>query len=291
MMYIYFHLKIFKKFKVCLCTIGKKENLYIKEFVEYYKQLGLDKIFIYDNNDKEDEKFDLLLKDYIDEGLVKIIDIRGKVGPQIMAMEDCKNNNFKIYDWLMFFDIDEFIYLRNFSNIKDFLDRKIFDKCQRIHLNWFVHTDNNQVYFHNRTLKERFPEKKVKLNGKYLGGATLVKSILKGNIITKIKDSHGLNPNLTGCNGFGEIKQLQGTRTNETDHYYYYIDHYWSKSTEEFTDKLLKGDVILGYNNKQNNLNRIKMYFSYNDITEEKINYIENRTKYNLTEYRLLIKK
>ena len=123
-----------------------------------------------------------------------------------------------------------------------------------------------------------------------MGGATLVKSILKGNINIKIMDSHGLNPNLIGCDGFGNIRKINGIRTNETDHYYYYIDHYWSKSTKEFVDKLMKGDVFLGYKNKQNNLNRIKMYFSYNDITEEKINYIENRTKYNLTEYRLMIK-
>ena len=79
-------------------------------------------------------------------------------------------------------------------------------------------------------------------------------------------------------------------RTNKTDHYYYYIDHYWSKSTEEFVNKLMKGDVILGYKTKQNNLNRIKMYFTYNKITKEKLNYIENRTKYNLTKYRLMIK-
>ena len=49
---------IFKriKIKIAICTMGKKENLYIKEFILYYKKLGVDKIFIYDDNDDNSEK-------------------------------------------------------------------------------------------------------------------------------------------------------------------------------------------------------------------------------------------
>ena len=119
--------------KVCICTIGKK-NLYVREYVDYYKKIGIDKIFIYDNNVKNDEKFDLVLKDYIENGIVEIVDIRGQEAPQFEAMEDCRKKNFKKYDWLLFYDMDEFIFLRNFSNIKDFLKQKHFNKCQRIQL-------------------------------------------------------------------------------------------------------------------------------------------------------------
>ena len=115
--FLLFQVKSFKKFKVCICTIGKKENLYIREFVDYYKNLGINKIFLYDNNEKNDEKFETVIKDYIDIGLVKIIDIRGKVAPQVQAIEDCRKKNYLKFDWLMFFDIDEFIFLRNYSSI------------------------------------------------------------------------------------------------------------------------------------------------------------------------------
>ena len=30
--------------KICVCTLGKEENRYITEFVEYYKNYGIDKI-------------------------------------------------------------------------------------------------------------------------------------------------------------------------------------------------------------------------------------------------------
>ena len=253
--------------------------------------MGINKIFIYDNNDKNDEKFELVLKNYVDNGFVEIIDVRGKIAAQINAMEDCRKNNFKKFDWLIFFDMDEFIYLKNYPNIKDFLNQKIFNKCQRIQLNWYIHTDNNLLFYDNRTLKERFPEKKKEKNGQQLPGSRLIKSILKGNIDIKINLNHELNNKLITCDGFGEIIKNPGAKADKTDHIYYYIDHYWSKSTEEFTNKLIKGDAILGFKNRQNNMNRIKMYFTYNKITKEKIDYIENKTKYNLTEFRLMIKQ
>ena len=96
--------------------------------------MGISKIFIYDNNDKNDEKFELVLKDYIDNGFVEILNIRGKIAPQVKAMEDCRKKNFKKFDWLIFYDMDEFIFLRNYSNILDYLSQKIFDKCKIIQL-------------------------------------------------------------------------------------------------------------------------------------------------------------
>ena len=268
--------KYLKDVKICLCTLGKKENLYAREFVEHYKKLGINKIFIYDNNEENGENFELVLKDYIDIGFIEIIDIRGKIDVSIQAMENCRKNNYKKFDWLIFFEMDEFIFLRNYSNLKDFLSQKIFNKCQRIQLNWFIHTDNNLLYYDKRPLKERFPKKKFIINGKKLPGARLIKSILKGNIEIKIKQIHQLNDKLKACDGFGKSVKYKGIGTNNTDHYYNYIAHYWSKSTEEFINKLIRGDALFVSNPeriKKKNLFRIMQYFIYNKITNEKIDY------------------
>ena len=50
--------------KVCLCTLGKNENKYIIEFVEYYKKYGVDKIILNDNNDVDGERFEKVIGDY-----------------------------------------------------------------------------------------------------------------------------------------------------------------------------------------------------------------------------------
>ena len=38
-------------------------------------------------------------------------------------------------------------------------------------------------------------------------------------------------------------------------------------------------------------MHKIKLYFEYNRITLEKINYIENKTGLNLEKYKLMLKK
>ncbi len=144
-------------------------------------------------------------------------------------------------------------------------------------------------YYDNRTLKERFQEKYRIWKGKTIGGTDGIKSILKGKLNLEIQNIHILNPKLISCDGFGKIKEVQGITTNESDHYYYYIDHYWSKSTEEFVHKLMKGDVAVGNNNTQQSLKKLNIYFAINQITLNKINYIEKKTKFNLTKFRLML--
>ena len=82
---------------------------------------------------------------------------------------------------------------------------------------------------------------------------------------------HYLISSLISCDDFGKIKTIQGIITNESDHYYNYIDLYWSKSTEEFTNKLMKGDVSIK-RNAAYILKKINIYFSLCEINEDKIN-------------------
>ena len=42
--------------------MGKLKNLYVEEYVNHYIKLGVDKIFIYDDNDINTEKFSDVLK-------------------------------------------------------------------------------------------------------------------------------------------------------------------------------------------------------------------------------------
>ena len=58
--------------KICLCTPVKKENNYIREFIEHYKKYRVDKIFLYDNNDLKGENLEDVLKDYLKKSYIKI---------------------------------------------------------------------------------------------------------------------------------------------------------------------------------------------------------------------------
>jgi hypothetical protein len=262
-------LKDSKKVKVCVCTPAKEENKYIREFVEHYKNYGVDKIFLYDNNELNGERFEEVINDYIKDGFVEIKDFRGQKRAVINMMNDCYKKNFRDYDWLIFFEVDEYIYLKDYKNISDYLKNKRFDKCERIQLNWIFHTDNNLLYYDNRPLKERFPEREIKARGKKNGTSNGIKSILKGHIPRiEINCIHTLNHNLKNCDGFGNPTKIVGISCERSDFEYYYIDHYNFKSTQEFIDKVNKGDVLFY---KDNIIERIRVYFALNKMTKEKI--------------------
>ena len=74
-----------------ICLIAKKENRYIKEFINYYQKLKINKIFLYDNNDLNGEHFEDILSKYINYNFVEIVNYRGKYKPQIQAYNHCYN--------------------------------------------------------------------------------------------------------------------------------------------------------------------------------------------------------
>ena len=97
--------------KVCLCLVCKQENLYIKYFVDIYKKLGFNHIFLYDNNDNNGEYIEDVIPKEIRKNFISII------RPQMAAYYDCYEKNNLFYDWIAFFDVDEYLIL-NPSNLK-----------------------------------------------------------------------------------------------------------------------------------------------------------------------------
>ena len=274
--------------KVCICTLGKKENKYIREFISHYKKYGIDKIYLYDNNNINDENFEDIISDYIKIKYIEIFNYRGRETPQLKIYHDCYKKNNKKYDWLIFYDLDEYINLKDYTNIKQFLSENKFNNCKLIYLNCIRHTDNDLIYYDNRSLVERFPIIKWQSN------MFTVKTIIRGNIKKiKFKTTHWLDRRIKGCNSFGQIiepTQKKKMNNNINKFKKNYIDHYCFKSTEEYINKINKGDAIFG-KNKKIMTHKIKLYFNYNKITFKKIEFIEKETGLNLTKYKLKLKK
>ena len=266
------------------------EEYFIKEFVNHYKKYGIDKIFLYDNNNINGEKFDDIISNYLKDNFVEIINARGKIASQFNILNHCYKRNKKKYDWLIFYDVDEYIHLKKYSNIKEFLSQDKFNQCKIIYLNAFRHTDNDLLYYDNRPLVKRFPY--IKWKSKLYTVKSIIKGHLKG---IKIKSLHWLDRRIKGCNSYGkEIKPTKNIKMSLSFNELYiqdnYIDHYCFKSTQEYINKILKGDGIFGYRNRTKNY-KIYLYFKYNKITLEKIEYIEKITNLNLTNYKLRLIK
>ena len=141
--------------KVAICLIIKNENLYLREWLDYYKNIGVDTIILYDNNDINGEKCYEIIKDDINE-FVYYNDIRGKKNVQINIYNECYRRYNHLFDWIGFFDTDEFLTLKKHTNIKDFLNDKMFSECKQILINWLPYGDNDLITYDGRGVLDRF---------------------------------------------------------------------------------------------------------------------------------------
>ena len=281
-MFIIFSIIIlkYKNMKVCLCTIGKKENLYIKEFVEHYKNLGYNHLFIYDNNDINEEKFQDVLNYNITKNFISIINYRGYRGkngkPQFHAYYDCYKKNHKNYDWLSFFDIDEFLELKHsYKKIKDFLKNKKFEKCQNIKINWLMYSDNGLLRYENKPIKERFTSPIFNDPANIYIKST-VKGNLKINYWKNMNNPHSSHNNYVSCDPSGKIISSKKFYVIPINYKYAVLRHYATKTIEEYCLKIKRGradtKVILNHKTLED---KFKYFFLRNKKNKFKLNYIK----------------
>lgn len=272
--------------KVCLCTHAKKETKYLKEFVEFYLNLGVDRIYIYNRNAEggEETSFKKTLKEFKKTNKVRLEDWRGKGQLILDMMNHCYENHYSHYDWIIFYEPDEFIHLNGISNIKTFLGHPKFEQCKKIYLNWAIHTDNNLYHYEDEPVQLRFPKIMHRPKDPKNIDFNIVKSIIRGkqeNI--EFECLNRLNKKEKGCNGYGKIAKMERYRMVEPDFENFYIDHYFSKSVDEFIENMDKEDS----ENKDIHFKHdFEHYFKVNNMSEEKIKYIEEKTKLDLSKYK-----
>ena len=145
--------------------MGKKENLYAKEFMEYYMNLGVDHIYIYNNNDPFTERIEDVLVQKFKEKITFYETQKFNISNQKEAFTDCYKNNFKKYDWFIMVDMDEYLFIVN-NTLKNYLKSKIFEMCDFIKVHWADSQDNDLLYYDPRSLFQRF--KKPYIKSKYI---------------------------------------------------------------------------------------------------------------------------
>lgn len=271
---------------ITLCTIAKNENRYIKEFVDYHLNLGVNRIVIYDNNDINSEDINLIFgKDYHKK--VNIIDVKGiniphdaKVyhnkpytfhGLQEICYEHCYNHLKDFSDWFIFIDVDEFLTLDNIS-LYDYLNDSKFDNIDAIQLNWVIYGDNDLLYYDNKPVLKRFK------NPASIQNYNNVKTIVRGGKNIEHIDCHIVyssdfkytdsTGNLVPC----AYKQNRNVKDA-------YIRHFFTKTIEEFIERKYNCTSATGKQYFNYLDNRVNEFFKINKDTKEKREIINDVVK------------
>ena len=272
-----------KPLRLAICTMARKENLYIKEYIDYYLKLGFDHIYIFDDNDKNSENITYIIGNSYKD-FVTIYDYRRIIRDQKVAFTLCYEMNKYKYDWIFMNDIDEYLVIKK-DSLKHYISGHNFKKCDFIKFHWIVAKDNNLLHYDNRTLFERF-------KGPYLKD-THIKTMVRGNIDDIQFDIHTpfISPHRNvSCNNRGIVyknKEILFQDVFDINIDRAYIIHFKYKSTEEYINKYKRG---YRWENSAFMKMRIKEYFHDNDITMEKIDYIEKELHLNLSKLKKNIK-
>lgn len=252
--------------KVLLCAIAKQENKYIREWVDYHLNLGFDHITIYDNNDTGGERIsDALSGDM----RVNIVDFRGKkqksCETQVEAYNHCYKNA-KNYTWVLFIDIDEFLWFRDYDNIKVFLAQNWVRKANVIRFHWKCYSDNNQLYYEDRPVMERFTEPCSNVEVNYH-----TKQMYRTNLGTlRIVNVHySTNVSYIFYPDGKPAPYTTSTKDSNIHDEIAHIKHYVTKSLEEYVR------IKWARRCEGSSKTRLSMdfYFKYNKRTDEKVRY------------------
>lgn len=130
--------------KTAVCLVVKNEEKDIPYWLSWYKSIGFDTVIIYD--DFSDDKTYESIKST--SGFIDTIYYRNVVNRdrsatrQLRAYNDTISRYKNTYDWIAFFDSDEYLDLYG-ENIKDYL--KNFENFDCIAFNWCCFGNNNHV--------------------------------------------------------------------------------------------------------------------------------------------------
>ena len=193
--------------KVLLYLISKNDENYILEWVEHYINIGINHIIIYNNSIIDN--YTNILKDYINKNIVTIDDcvlnkpfinndtcIEYK-NAQSYVYNKCYNENYNNYDYICFFDSDEFLIFEKFTNINDFLSQDIFNNYDCIRICWKIYDDNNIIIPKTYSVKQFTNFIDTNMN-------RICKSIIKCDkkFLNKWITAHGLY-NISACDALG----------------------------------------------------------------------------------------
>ena len=260
--------------RTALVAIGRRENDYARDWVAHHLALGFDHIYIYDNNHDWEEVFIDVLIDYVEQGRVTIIDYRNLEKAQRAAYNDAYQRLSGKYDWLAFFDFDEFLCFADTdatATVADFL-ATIPQEYHAVMIPWLMMTDNGLVRNDHRPLMERFTESTT--NG---GGQG--KCIVRGGI-AELRFTKSVHvpywPTLHCCTPKGEPTIQKRHQPQDTS--VAYLRHFSTKTIEEWlTNKMQKGAAGITYDAF---CEKYKGYFfTINERTPEKEAFINNYLK------------
>lgn len=228
-----------QQYKLVVGSMFKNEAPWLKEWIEYYKILGVEHFYLYNN--ESSDNYQEVLDPYIQAGIVDLISWdstsshigkqdTGNWAPytpyQFGAFDDCIKRTNGVAQFVGFFDIDEFLVP---AGGKQSLDNLLNNTSMKIGTLRFYLT-----YFGNSFISE-MPEDSLIID------ELVLRSSLDKNYNSWTKCIHRPEAVLAAGQHFSTLKK--GYDSQFVDRNTCRINHYWMKDLKTFAKKRPNSDL------------------------------------------------
>ncbi len=217
---------------LAICAIAKDEGRYFKEWIDWHREQGVDKFYIYDNESTDSTKE--VLAPYVESGVVEYVYFPG-YRKQLAAYDHCLEHHRTEARWIAFIDLDEFIVPMVDESIPAFL--KKHEQHSAVEVNWLIYGSGGAEKREPGTMMQRFKchshgSHRLNRHVKSIVDPRRVYTMIGCHEVARIKgdtvDSHG-------------CKVTKHFRDREPQQDVIRINHYAVRSREEFLEKQNRG--------------------------------------------------
>lgn len=255
---------------LAVCAIAKHENEYMAEWAAHQFAVGFDRIYLFDDN--EDGYPDVRKVPGVDAFVAD-----GRMVVLGMLPEGCwhsKDWGWKqcacyewlyahaAFSWIAFLDCDEFLVLKGGATLRGLLGSEwcASPQVRSIIVPWVIYDDNGLVRKDPRPVMERFTHASSwNDTTPYAIGKPIVKGGITG---MKMYSPHQINDEKYKFLPDGSRVGIDDPTPKETS--VAQLNHYFTKSTEEYVGKVRRGDAARGV------LRDYWEYWGYCERTPEK---------------------
>ena len=262
------------KYNFSVCAIFKNEELSLKQWIEYHLQIGVEHFYLYNNNSTDN--FNEILKPYIENSIVTLVDWPMTRAQQMPAYKDCYDQFKDETRWIAYIDLDEYITPFYETDIKKWISK--FQNYPSVYIYWKMFGTSGVIHHDvNKLILEQYISC---WENYYVMGKSIINTdydVYKFDI----KYTHTLfgSVNLFGykipippINEFNKYVFLEIHRTGLfSKKFTIQLNHYYSKSFYEYMDKKrARGDVAFeGEIAKQLKSDEVFYYFQNQCISTD----------------------
>lgn len=226
------------KYQLAIAVIAKNESAYINEWLAYHKLMGVEKVFLYDNDNMDNMRE--LLGPYIMDGYVVYNEMHGK-RKQFEAYNDALNRYGRFTKYIAFIDCDEF--MMPVDSDKGLLEiiESAFAKDENaggLGINWCIYGSSGyKTKPVGGLVLENFRHHSLVSHDRNF----TIKTIVKPSCVVRFTHPH-YPEYKQGCYGINSEGKIIPYWCNEISEYTgIRLNHYYCKSWEEYVKRCALG--------------------------------------------------